>query len=244
MVGEIGEKRIEDRSADGIDRDVDAARIFAGQNRADVLGPIVDGALGSQRGDKGAFLCAARHADDPAAFQHRQLHQQMPQAAGRSGNRDGFATLHLADAFERNHRRHAGRCQRQIIARRRRGRGKAARRAGIRLAIAAGEAHGDRGIADGKASYRFAHRLDHADRLDAGKGRQRDPDIIDRVARDLGVENPVHPAIQVAHADLAALRLCQRQGDDLGPFTEGGRDPLQPDRAIALLRHALIPLPA
>ena len=71
VIGEVGEEGVEDAAADGVDRDVEAARIFRREHRRHVFRLVIDHPLRAERGDEIAFARAPADADDMTAAQQR-----------------------------------------------------------------------------------------------------------------------------------------------------------------------------
>jgi hypothetical protein len=230
--GEIIEERIEDAAADRVDRDVQRIPEFGIEHLRDRFGGVVDDPVGAQAAHERGLARPAADGDHPAAAQLGQLDQQVAQTTGRGRHGDGLAGLRLADMIEGQPGRNPGRGERQPGWVGVRDGHELTRRRDIGLAIAAAEPdRGDR-VARRQARHLGADRLDRADRLDTGVAGQLEPDVIDRVAGDLGIEDAVDPAPRIADGDLTRTRRARRQVDEFGRRPEARRKPRQPDRPI------------
>src|SRR5213079_2627647 len=90
VVGQPAEDRVEYRTTGVVEVHVDPLRTELLESRADVIGPMVDGAVDAEIVDEpAALLVGSGDPDHAAAEKLGDLHRDRARAAGGRGDHDG-----------------------------------------------------------------------------------------------------------------------------------------------------------
>ena len=197
------DERIENLAAGRVVGEVDAPRVFAGQDVAQIFASMIDRSIDTEFAQQSRLVVRTRDADDVTAGEFGELHHDVAEATGRRRYRHRVARSNFADTLESDHAGNPRRNEREDLRARLADADRPRGLGDLVLAISGAQTGGRHRITGAQMRHALATGDDFTDRLDPHVERWLHVQITDAVATEILVEDGVAARIPIAHHDLS-----------------------------------------